>query len=178
MGPLMPVDIGGYKYVSKVTDEYTKWTTVYLMTNKNQSLQSLHLFVGSTITPFGGRIVRWRADKGGEYTGEEARQYCLKTGTIQKFAATSTQQQTRTRGEDSVRHSTVHNRRQWLLVVHVGELFLAAAYIKNRTRYKALKMETPFKMLHGEKANLSHLRVIEARTFVYIKDSKNLDDAA
>ena len=45
-----------------------------------------------------------------------------------------------------------------------GELFIAAAYLKNRTPHKALKMETLFKMLHGEEADLSHLRVIGART--------------
>ena len=35
IGPFTPVTIGGYKYVSKVTDAYTKWTAVYLLTNKN-----------------------------------------------------------------------------------------------------------------------------------------------
>ena len=55
---------------------------------------------------------------------------------------------------------------------------MAAAYLKNRTPHKALKMEKPFKMLHGEDADLSHLRVIEARTFVHIKDSRKLDAAA
>ena len=87
MGPFTPVAIGGYKYVSKITDEYTKWTTVYLLTNKKQALESLQLFVGltvipfggSTVLPFGGRIVRWRAGKGGEYTVEKFRQYCLET---------------------------------------------------------------------------------------------------
>ena len=28
MGPFTPVAIGGYKYVSKIIDEYTKWTVV------------------------------------------------------------------------------------------------------------------------------------------------------
>ena len=69
----MPVAIGGYKYVSKITDEYAKWTAVYLLTNKNQALKSHQLFFGSTVIPFGSRIVRWRADKGGKYTGEEFR---------------------------------------------------------------------------------------------------------
>ena len=68
MGPFTPVVIGGYKCVSKVTDEYTKWTTVYMLNSKNQAVQSLHFFVGSTVIRFGGRIVRWSADKGGEYT--------------------------------------------------------------------------------------------------------------
>ena len=33
------------------------------------------------------------ASKGGEYTGEELRKYCLETGIIQEFAATNTSQQ-------------------------------------------------------------------------------------
>ena len=59
-----------------------------------------------------------------------------------------------------------------------GELFIAAAYLENRTPQKALKMETPFKMLQGEEVDLSHLRVIEARPFVHIKDFRKLDPAA
>ena len=35
MGPYTPVTIGGDRSVSKVTDEYTMWTTVYLLSNKN-----------------------------------------------------------------------------------------------------------------------------------------------
>ena len=58
-----------------------------------------------------------------------------------------------------------------------GELFKAAAYLKNRTPHKALKMETPFNMLHGEEVDLSHLRVIGARAFVHIKDYRKLDAA-
>ena len=59
-----------------------------------------------------------------------------------------------------------------------GELFMAAAYFKSRTPHKMLKMKTPFRVLHGEEADLSHLRVIGARAFVYIKDSRKLDAAA
>ena len=41
-----------------------------------------------------------------------------------------------------------------------------------------LKMEMPFKMLHGDEADLSRLRVIGARSFVHIKDSRTLNAAA
>ena len=81
----------GYKYVSKITDKYIKWTAVYLLTNE----KSLLLFVSSTIVPFGDRIVRWRADKGSDYTGEEFRQYCLETDIIQEYVATNTPEQIR-----------------------------------------------------------------------------------
>ena len=55
---------------------------------------------------------------------------------------------------------------------------MAAVHLKNRTPHKALKMETPFNILHGEETGLSYLCVIEARTFVQIKDSRKLDAAA
>ena len=54
---------------------------------------------------------------------------------------------------------------------------MAAAYLKNRTLHKALKVEMPFKMLHGEEADLSNLCVIGARTFIHIKDQTTLDAA-
>ena len=59
-----------------------------------------------------------------------------------------------------------------------GELFMAAMHLKNKTPHKALKMETPFNVLHGEQADLSHLRVIGVRTFMYIKDSREVKAAA
>ena len=59
-----------------------------------------------------------------------------------------------------------------------AELFMAAAYLKNRTSRKALRIETPFKMVYVEEADLSHLHVIGARIYVHIKDSRKLDAAA
>ena len=179
MGPFSPLAIDGYKYVSKITDEDTTWTAVYLLTNKNQAFQSLHLFVGSTVIPFGGRIVRWRADKGGKYTEEKLQQYCLETGIIEEFAATKTSPQT---------GASQHMRRTLCAMVRCmladsgfpssmwGELSMAVAYLKNRTPHKAL-METPFKIFHGEEADLSHLRIVGAR-IVHTKDSRKLDAAA
>ena len=169
MVTFMPVAIGGYKYASKVTDGCTKWTAVYLLNNKNRARQLLQLFVESMSIHFGGRIVRWRADKGGEYTGEEFWQYCLETSIIQEFAVTNTQQKT---GESE--------RVGWVLRSMVRcmltnssfpssmwrELLMVAVYLKNRAPYEELKMETTLKMLHGEKVDLSHLWVTEARTFV------------
>ena len=59
-----------------------------------------------------------------------------------------------------------------------AELFMAAAYLKNRTSRKALRIETPFQMVYVEEADLSHLQGIGARTFVHNKDSRKLDAAA
>ena len=56
-----------------------------------------------------------------------------------------------------------------------GELMLTAAYLCHRMPHSGLDMETPFKWLYGKEANLSHLKIIGARAFVYIKDAKKLE---
>ena len=47
---------------------------------------------------------------------------------------------------------------------------LTAAYLCNRMPHSGLDMETPFKRLYGKEATLSHLKILDARAFVHIKD--------
>ena len=93
MGPFTPEAYGGFKYVSSITDQFTRWTAVYLLENKGCAFGLFFLFVTSTVIPFGGRIICWRADKGGKYTSEALKQHCLETGITHEFAATNTPQQ-------------------------------------------------------------------------------------
>ena len=74
MGPFNPEAWGDFKYVSKIKDQFTRRTAVYLMENKNCAFDCFRLFVTSTVIPCGGRVIRWRADKGGEYMSEAFKQ--------------------------------------------------------------------------------------------------------
>ena len=98
MGSFTPKAYGGFKYASKITDQFTKWTAVYLVEYylveyKDCAFDSFRMLVTSTVIPCGGRVLRWRPDKGGEYTSEAFRHYCLETGITQAYAATNTPQQ-------------------------------------------------------------------------------------
>ena len=177
MGPFKPAARGGSGYMSKITDQFTKWTAVYLVYTKDQALASLQLFVTLKVIPFDSHIVTWRADKGGEYTTEDFKAYCQKTDITQQFTATNTPQQT-----------VVSERVGRTLCAMVRSmradsglppflwrgLMMAALYIWNRIPYWALKMETPYKKLYGKDANLSHLKIIGARAFVRIKNPNKL----
>ena len=55
-----------------------------------------------------------------------------------------------------------------------GELMLTTTYLCNQVPHSALKMETPYKVLYGKEADLSHLKIIGSRAFVHIKDSTKL----
>ena len=148
------------------------------MENKSCAFDPFRLLVTSTATPCGGRVIRWRADKGGEYTSEAFNQYCLETGITQEFAATNTPQQ-----------NGVSERVGWTLCSLVrcllvdsglppklwGELLLTAAYLCNRIPHSGLDMGMPFKQLYGKEANLLHLKIISTRASVHIKDVKKLE---
>ena len=177
MGPFAPAAHGGYKYVSKITDHFSRWNAVYLLCSKDQALASLQAYVTSTVIPFSSRIVRFRADKGGEYTGRDFQAYCLETGIKQEFAATNTPQQI---GVSERVGRTLCAMVRCLLVDSGlppnlwGELMLTTTYLCNRVPHSALKMETPYKVFYGKEADLSHLKIIGSRAFVHIKDSTKL----
>ena len=178
MGPFKPVDREDYEYVSKINDQFIKWTAVYLLCTKDLALASLQLFVASTVILFGSRIFTWRADKGGEYTGEDFKAYCQETGITQQFAATNTPQQigvSKRVGRTLCAMVRCMRVDSGLPPFLWGGLLIAASYICNRIPHSALNMETPYKKLYGKDADLSHLKIIGARAFVHIKNTNKLD---
>ena len=64
MGQFTPEALGGYKYVSKISDEHTRWTEIYLLKCKDGALHAFQSFVQSMVIPSGVRVERLRADKG------------------------------------------------------------------------------------------------------------------
>ena len=178
MGPFTPEVYGGFKYVSKITRQFARWTAVYLLEDKSCTFDFFCLFVTSTVTPCGGQVIRWRANKGGESTSEAFKQYCLETGITQEFAATNTPQQN---GVSKRIGRTLCSMVCCLLVDSGlppklgGGLMLTAAYLCNRMSHSGLDMKTPFNRLYGKEANLSHLKIIDARALVHIKDAKKLE---
>ena len=45
MGYFTPEALGGYKYVSKISDEHTRWTEIYLLKSKDSALHAFQSFV-------------------------------------------------------------------------------------------------------------------------------------
>ena len=56
MGPLTLEALGVYKYISKISDEYTKWTEPYLLKSKHDALSSFQVFMQSVAIASGFRV--------------------------------------------------------------------------------------------------------------------------
>ena len=64
MGQFTPEALGGYKYVSKISDEHIRWTEIDLVKSKDGALHAFQSFVQSMVIPSGVRVERLRAGKG------------------------------------------------------------------------------------------------------------------
>ena len=93
MGPMTPEALGGYKYVSKNSDEHTKWMEMYLLMSKDDALSSFQSFVQSMVIPRDSRVERLRADKAGEFISNEQKDYCLQTELSLAYASINVPQQ-------------------------------------------------------------------------------------
>ena len=137
MGPLTPEALGGYKYITKISDEYTKWTEPYLLKSKHDDLSSFQVFVQTVVIPSGFRVERLRVDKGGEFISKEFQDYCLQTGVSLEYASTNTPQQIGM--SERVGRTLAAKVRCVLADIGLpnfmwGELMFTAAFLGNRGR--------------------------------------------
>ena len=182
MGPLSLPALGGFRYVSKFSDQFTKWNEVFLLKEKNFTVDTVQLYNQAVAIPSGLCLERLRADKGGENTDAAFRKYCLDVGIKLELASTNTPQQI---GANERLGRTLVGMVRCLLsdsglpLFLWGELFPTASYLCNRAPHAALGNKTPFQALYGRPAHLGHIRAIGARAFVHIETfTKKLDARA
>ena len=53
MGPIVPEALGGFGYANKFVDHHTRWVEIVLLKMKEGSVDSLQLFVQTSVIPDG-----------------------------------------------------------------------------------------------------------------------------
>ena len=71
MGPLTPIALVGYKHITKISDEYTKWTEPYWLKSKHDAFSSFYVFVQSVVIPNGFRVERLRVEYASTNTSQQ-----------------------------------------------------------------------------------------------------------
>lgn len=81
-GPISPASKGVYVYVSKLTDELTRYKAFYLIRSEDEAINTLVRVVEDLAIPYGRRVDFLRSDGGGEYRAGYFQKYCKQTGTL------------------------------------------------------------------------------------------------
>ena len=92
-GPIVPEALDGFRYADKFVGHHTRWAEIVLPKTKEDTVDSLHLFVQSSVIPYGWRLQRFKTDKGTENTALAYRKYCREINVKLEFASANTPQQ-------------------------------------------------------------------------------------
>lgn len=90
-GPF-PLSFSHQKYFVTFIDEFTRFTTVYLLTAKSQVFSAFKTFHALVTNQFHSPILALHSDNGGEYTSNEFAQFCITHGIRRRFTTPASPQ--------------------------------------------------------------------------------------
>ena len=179
-GPMQEESHGGSRYVLTFTDDFSRYTTVYFLRNKSETMTKFKDYV-SLMENFSGQkmqklsIKTLRSDNGGEYLSNEFTRFCNENGISREFSNPQTPEQNgvaerfnRTMIE-SARSMLYHSK---LPLNFWAEAVNTAVYIRNRSPTVSCGNKTPFECWFQKKPDVSHMRVFGSLCFVHIPDSQ------
>lgn len=181
-GPMQTTTPGGKKYFITFIDDFSRYTVIYLLNKKSEAVEKLDQYIKMVKIKFGKIPKVIRSDRGGEYTGGEFRNYLLKNGIQYQVTAPYSPQQN---GVAERKNRTIMEMCRSMLFdsglpnKYWGEGVMAANYLQNILPTKS-RLNIPFEVWNGYKANVEHIRVFGCNAYMHIPDEKRrkLDEKA
>ena len=97
-GPMQEPSQGGSRYVLTFTDDYSRYTPVYFLRNKSDTITKFKDYVRLMENSSGQKIRKLsiktlRSDNGGEYLSKEFTRFCNENGINREFTNPETPEQ-------------------------------------------------------------------------------------
>ena len=162
-------------YVVQFLDHATKWSWVYPMRTRDESIEKLRDVVDVQLVKFGAKVKHYHADGAAELISKQVLAVLKREGASYSWNPVETPELNATTER---RFRTISERalsmllRSGLPVDFWWDAYEASNYLTNRLPTKtALGYQTPFEGIYGEIPDLSVLRVWGCKT--YLKIPKN-----
>lgn len=180
-GPITPVSWDGNSYFVTFTDDYTHVSVAYLMKSKDEVLDRLIDFEAMATSHFGAKISCLRCDNGGEYTGNNVKNFCKKKGIRLEYTVPYTPEQNGV--SERLNRTIVEKVRAMLDACRLpkkmwGEAVYTAVYVLNRSPSVAVDGDiTPYEAWNNRKPNVENLRVFGSICYAHVPKAlrKKLD---
>ena len=179
-GPMQEPSQGGSRYVLTFTDDYSRYTTVYFLRNKSDTITKFKDYVRLMENSSGQKIRKLsiktlRSDNGGEYLSKEFTRFCNENGINREFTNPETPEQNGV--AERFNRTMIESARSMLYHAKLPLSFWAeavstAVYIRNRSPTTSLVNKTPFECWFQKKPDVSHMRVFGSLCYVHIPDSQ------
>lgn len=177
-GPIDPITWDGKKYILTLMDDYTHYTVVQLLEIKNEAFDYIKDYVLEVEATKNLKVSVIRCDNGGEFTGNEIKNWCRNKGIVLNYTIPYTPQHN---GKAERLNRTLIEKARALLYdsrldrKFWGEAIRSAAYLLNRTPSDTVKT-TPAEEWYKRKTNVSNIREFGCEGYVKtLGKSKKLD---
>lgn len=181
-GPMRTATLGGRKYFLTFTDDYSRYTVVYIVRRKSETLEKIKEFVEMAKTQFGRKPKILRSDRGGEYIGNQVRNYLKSNGIVGQLTVPYSPQQNGV-AERKNRY-IVEMARCMLIDAKLddrfwGEAVVTANHMQNRLPSRSIQ-GTPYERWFGRKPDLSDIRPFGIDVYCHVPKQKRgkLDEKA
>ena len=152
---------GGKRYFITFIDDYSRYTYVYLLKQKDEAFGAFKIFKAEVENQLNIKIKVLRSDRGGEYFSNEFTHFCEENGIIHESSAPHTPQQN---GVAERKNRTFLEMINSMIVYSKlnnnlwGEALLTACHILNRIPMKKNDM-SPYELWRGRKPNIGYFKV-------------------
>ena len=166
MGPISPEGLDGQTYALCVLDDFTEYSAVVLLKNKNNAAKELVIVLKQWQTQTGTKVKFIRTDNGTEFSGIAA--FCQDSGAVHQKTAPYVHQQN---GKIERLNRTLQERARAMLAgstlpeEYWSEALLTANYVRNLCAVSNLT-HTPHQAFFHKVPDVSHLRVFGSKCSV------------
>ena len=142
---------------------------VALLKEKSEAVEQFKRFKSMAEAEKEVKIKCVRSDRGGEFTSDEFKSLCDKSGIKKQLTAPYTPQQN---GVVERKNRTIMGLVRSMLkdknlpLELWGEPVSTCVYVLNRSSTKGVKGQTPYEKWNGRKPNVSHLKIFGSVVFV------------
>ena len=174
-GPMPVPSLGGSRYHVSFIDDYSRYTFVYFMKNKNKVLEKFKEFHTYAMNVTGRPIKILRSDNGGEYSSKEFESFLKKNGIVHQLSVPYNSAQNGV--AERMNRTIVESTQSILSHVQMPNEFWAevvntSVYVQNGSPTTSLSGITPYECLFRKKPDVSNLRVFRCVAYVHIPNNQ------
>ncbi|GKB70816.1 retrovirus-related pol polyprotein from transposon TNT 1-94 [Tanacetum coccineum] len=161
-GPMRVASINGKKYILVIVDDFSRYTWVYFLRSKDETLEIIKKFITQAQLNYKAKVCKIRTDNGTEFKNATLKAHYEKLGIMQQFSIARTPQQN---GVVERRNRTlVEAARTMLIFSRLPEFLWAEAvattcFTQNRSIIHTRYNKTPYELLRGRKPNIAYFHV-------------------
>ncbi|KAK2411518.1 putative mitochondrial protein [Trifolium repens] len=158
-GPVSTASINGKKYGLVIVDDYSRWTWVKFLRNKDDTYEVFSIFCTQIQNEKDSKILKVRSDHGGEFENEPFEKFCEEHGILHEFSSPRTPQQNgvverKNRSLQEMARTMMHENN--LAKFFWAEAVNTACYIQNRIYIRPILNKTTYELFKGRKPNISY----------------------